>query len=264
MLTKVQKTIIVGNGASGMDIAMQIVTTCKSPLLHSSRSESFLLSDASSTKQECPEIAEFILEDRAVRFVDGTVEKNIDAVLFATGYFYSFPFLNTIDPPLIRDGTHVTNLYQHMFYRPQPTLAFPVLQQRVIPFPMAEAQAAVIARIWSGRLSLPTQAEMEAWEEELSKVMGDGRSFHLLKFPKDANYINAMHKWAMSATDSECKGKKPPFWGEKQYWMREQFPAIKKAFQDKGEDRHSVRSIEELGFDFERYKKERQIEKSLL
>lgn len=244
---------------------MQIMTTCKWPLLQSSRSESFLLSDASSRKQECPEIAEFLLDNRAVRFANGTVEEDVDAVLFATGYFYSFPFLNTVDPPLIRDGTRVTNLYQHMFYRPQPTLAFPVLQQRVIPFPMAEAQAAVIARVWSGRLSLPSQSEMASWEEETSKETGGGRDFHLLKFPKDANYINAMHDWAMSAEDGESKGKEPPFWGEKQYWMRERFPAIKKAFQDKGDDRHHITSIEELGFDFEEYKKERQVEqKSLL
>ncbi|GAB7349601.1 hypothetical protein MBLNU459_g0289t1 [Dothideomycetes sp. NU459] len=260
-----KKVVVVGNSASGMDIAMQIVTVCKWPLLHSSRSESFLISDPSPKKQDCPEIVEFILEDRAVRFADGTVEKDVDNVLFCTGYFYSFPFLDSVDPPLIGDGTHVTNLYQHMFYRPQPTLAFPVLQQRVIPFPMAEVQSSVIARVWSGRLPLPSDAEMKAWEEKTAVETGGGRNFHLLKFPKDADYINAMHEWAMSAKAGKSKGKEPPFWGEKQYWLREQFPAIKKAFQDRGEDRHSVRSIEELGFDFDRYKKEKQVEqKSLL
>ena len=52
-------------------------------------------------------------------------------------------------------------------------------------------------------------------------------------------------------------GKEPPHWGEKAYWMRERFPAIKKAFQDFGEDRHSKRTLEDVGFSFEEWKRER-------
>jgi cation diffusion facilitator CzcD-associated flavoprotein CzcO len=255
------KTVVVGNGASGIDIAMQILTTCKHPLLQSQRSDSFLLSDTSPKKQERPEIVEFVLQDKAVRFADGTIEKDIDAVLFCTGYFYSFPFLNSLDPPLVTTGTHVENLYQHMIYRSHPTLCFPVLQQRVIPFPMAEAQGAVIARLWNNRISLPSESDMKLWEDQLLKdTNGGGRDFHLLKFPKDANYINAMYEWSMSAPDAASKGKKPPYWGEKEYWMREKFPEIKKAFQDRGEGRHDIRTLEELGFDFEKHKMERAVE----
>lgn len=244
---------------------MQIMTTCKKPLIQSTRSESYLVSDISSTKIDKPEIAQYILEDRAVRFTDGSVETDIDAVLYATGYFYSFPFLKELMPQLIGDGTHVQNLYQHMIYRQHPTMAFPVLQQRVIPFPMAEVQSAVIARLWSGRLSLPSEDEMKAWEDSVLEETGGGRGFHILQFPKDASYINAMHDWAMSAPDADTKGKKPPRWGEKEYWMRERFASIKKAFQDRGEDRHNITTIEELGFNFEDYQKEKELEsKSLL
>ncbi|KAK5999894.1 hypothetical protein QM012_004982 [Aureobasidium pullulans] len=260
------KTIVVGSGASGIDIAMQLMQACKLPLIQSQKSKGFLLSDPTPKKQEKEEIVEFIIQDRAVLFADGTVEKDIDSVLFCTGYFYSYPFLNNLDPPLVTSGTHVQNLYQHLIYRPHPTLCFPVLQQRVIPFPMAEAQSAVIARLWNNRISLPSEHDMKAWEDNLKNETSDGkRDFHLLLFPKDANYINAMYDWSMSAPDAETKGKRPPHWGEKQYWMREKFPEIKKAFQDHGEGRHQVRTLEELGFDFEKMKKESAVEqKSLL
>ncbi|THX83554.1 putative flavin dependent monooxygenase [Aureobasidium pullulans] len=260
------KTVIVGNGASGIDIAMQVMTACRHPLIQSQISESFLLSDPSPKKQERPEIVEFIVQDKAVRFADDSIEKNIDSILFCTGYFYSFPFLNNLSPPLVTSGTHVENLYQHMVYRQHPTLCFPVLQQRVIPFPMSEAQSAVIARLWNNRISLPSEEDMKAWEDNLLKeTNGGGRDFHLLKFPKDANYINEMYDWSMSAPHADTKGKRPPHWGEKEYWMREKFPEIKKAFQDRGEGRHQVSSLEELGFDFEKYKKDRLVEqKSLL
>lgn len=265
LLTSMQKVVVVGNGPSGLDIAAQIMTTCTKPLIQSQKSESMMLSDPSPSKTEKPEIDEFILEDRALRFQDGSIEKDIDIILYSTGYFYSFPFLRSLDPPLIGDGTHVQNLYQHMICRQHPTLMFPVIQQRVIPFPMAEVQAAVIARLWSNRLSLASEEEMRAWEQKTHDETGGGRNFHLLSFPKDANYINSMYDWAMSAPDADTVGKKPPRWGEKQYWMRERFPAIKKAFQDRGDARHKVKTLEELGFDFEEYMEQKRIEsKSVL
>jgi len=260
-----QKVVCVGNGASGVDIATQIMSCCKWPLLISQRSESFFLKGESPSKQDRSEIVEFISQDRAVRFADGSIEKDVDGVLFCTGYLYSFPFLDSLDPPLIGDGTHVQNTYQHLFYRPNPTLAFPVLQQRVIPFPMAEVQAAVLARVWSGRLSLPSEQEMKSWEDETYKETGGGRAFHLLGFPKDADFINAMHDFAMSAEDGDTKGKEPPRWDAQSYWLRERFPMIKRAFADKGDNRHDVKHLEELGFDYEAFQRERRDEcKSLI
>lgn len=47
------------------------------------------------------------------------------------------------------------------------------------------------------------------------------------------------------------RGKTPPKWSEKETWTRERFPEIKKAFADRGEARHSVRRVEELGFDYD-------------
>ena len=61
-------------------------------------------------------------------------------------------------------------------------------------------------------------------------------------------------------SEGETVGKEPPYWGEKEYWTRERFPAIKKAFQALGEDRHKVRSLVEVGFDFEEWKREKENE----
>ncbi|KAK3669964.1 monooxygenase [Recurvomyces mirabilis] len=263
-----QKIIVVGNSASGVDIGAQIQTTCKPPIIVSSKSESFLLDAESTKKLDKPPIAEFVVKDRSVRFEDGSRESEIDAVLYCTGYFYSFPFLQSLEPPLITTGEKVEHLYQHIFYQPHPTLAFPVLNQKVIPFPLAEAQCAIIARVFSGRLSLPTEHEMRQWELEWAKSNGDGRMFHVLKFPKDADYINMLHAWARGAdahdrakqssghesdgvSEGGAVGKTPPFWSGREYWTRERFPAMKKAFQDLGERRHNVRSLAELGFDYE-------------
>jgi cation diffusion facilitator CzcD-associated flavoprotein CzcO len=260
-----QKVIVIGNSASGADISAQVASHCQKPLLWSSKSVSMFSAthgSGGSTRKEVPPIKRFISESRGVEFEDGIVELNIDAVIFATGYFYSFPFLENVKPALIKDGSHVEHTYQHLFYAPQPTLSFLALCQRVIPFPLAEAQASVVARVYSGRLTLPSYDEMQKWEQDTITEIGDGRSFHLLPFPKDGNYMNAMSHWALSAPpkeglENDGKGKIPPIWGEWEFWCRENFPVIRRAFGEFGEKRHRIKSVEEVGFSFEDFKKEK-------
>jgi len=257
-----KKVIVVGNSASGSDISTQISQHCSLPLLWSSKSPSMLQTPTTATKREMPPIAKFHISDRAVEFADGTREQHIDAIVFATGYFYSLPFLSKLSPKLIGDGSHVQNTYQHLLYAPRPTLALLTLPQRIIPFPLSESQAAVLARLYSGRLALPSLSTMQAWEQAVVDEMGAGRNFHLLPFPKDGNYINEMSRWAFTATvkegvENEGKGKLPPIWGEWEFWCREKFPEIRRAFAAKGEERFGVRTLEEVGFSFDKYWKEK-------
>ncbi|KAJ4377470.1 monooxygenase [Neocucurbitaria cava] len=252
---KGKKVIVVGNSASGSDISAQIAPHCSTttPLLWSTRSQSLFSqthSDAPGTRnqrREVPQITRFLPSSsfyRGVQFADGTIESPIDAVVFATGYFYSLPFLSHLKPSLITDGTHVEHTYKHIFYSPRPTLSFLALNQRVIPFPLAEAQAAVVSRVLSGRLALPSLPTLTDWEATYTKQneISDPRNFHLLPFPRDAEYINEMAGWALSAERrdglaNEGQGKKPPVWGQWEFWCRERFPAIRRAFGAVGEAR---------------------------
>ncbi|KAF7504787.1 hypothetical protein GJ744_001720 [Endocarpon pusillum] len=257
-----KKVIVVGNSASGVDIGAQVGKVCKHPLLQSLRSENLFFSpDEVSWKENILEIVEFLCPEqysRAVRLANGWIERNIDAVIFATGYFYSFPFLQ-INPPVVTNGSRARNVYQQLFHIKYPTLVFPALPQRIIPFPMAENQAAVIARVWSGRLKLPPEVEMEGWEKRMLEERGDGKAMHTLNFPEDADYLNMLYDWAASATprqglENDQTGMMGTRWDDKSRWMRSQFPAIKKAYAEREENRFSVRTIEELGFDFEKWK----------
>lgn len=250
-----RKVIVVGNSASGLDIGGQIAPLCKAPLLASIKSESYLAPGASDpkVKLELPPISRFELDRRTVHFENGHRETDVGDIIFATGYLYSFPFLDRITPPLITDGTRVQNTYQHLLYAPHPTLALPTLNQKIIPFPVAQAQAAVLARLYSGRLSLPSYVEMRKWEEKRVAAAGSGNKFHEFKFPEDGEYLNMLHDWASQADlrnglEEEGRGKKPPRWDSKDFWTRERFPAIRKAFVSKGQERDTVRRLEEIGF----------------
>ena len=151
----------------------------------------------------------------------------------------------------------VQHVYRHIFYEYRPTLAFLGLPVKIIPFFVSETQAAVISRVWSGRLTLPTPKEMHQWENSVVTERGHERGFHILGFPLDVDYLDELRDWALTAVPNPAlhsnggRGKLPRRWGEKERWARERFQAIKKAFAERGDERHRIRSMEELGFDFE-------------
>ncbi|KAJ5181217.1 hypothetical protein N7491_000772 [Penicillium cf. griseofulvum] len=159
-----KKVVVVGSSASGLDIGAQINEVSQGKVLVSQRSESYLAAPPNGDKIICPEIVEFLPPsyDRGIKFADGRIEEHIDAIVFCTGYFYSYPFLSSLNPPVVTHGWRTMNVYQQLFYIEHPTLVFPVLSQRVIPFPMAENHAAVFSRVWSARLTLPPKDEMKA------------------------------------------------------------------------------------------------------
>jgi cation diffusion facilitator CzcD-associated flavoprotein CzcO len=99
-----------------------------------------------------------LLGDR-VRFADGSIEP-IDAIIYATGYDISFPFL---DPQLVSAPENVLPLYKRMFKPGLDDLAFIGLGQPIPTiFPFSELQSKLAARWLSGDWAPPTDAEMQA------------------------------------------------------------------------------------------------------
>jgi cation diffusion facilitator CzcD-associated flavoprotein CzcO len=244
-----QKVLIIGYAASGRDIFTQIARCSHLPVIISHRSSTLVEHDTVRA-QFMPEVVEFLpssSQAKSVRFLNGHVETNLDAVIFCTGYLYSYPFLSAIQPPFIGTGERVQHLYQHIFSIDHPSLAFVGLPKPIIPFPTCEGQAAVIARAWSGRLQLPSMRAMREWETTVVVEQGGGKKFHDLTFPKDIEYHNTLVEWSLQAKDGG-RGKLPKKWSSKDRWVRERCPAIKQAFLDKGETRHMIMTMDALDF----------------
>ncbi|KAI1619535.1 dimethylaniline monooxygenase (N-oxide forming) [Exophiala viscosa] len=264
---KDKKVLVIGNSASGLDIATQIAKYCKGPVLLSARSVSaFGTLPPAEWREDVDEVVDFLSQEegnRAVRFRSGRIVKDLDSIVFATGYFYTFPFLSGLLPPIVTDGLRIRGLYQDLFHIEHPTLAFPVVNLKVIPFPLSQNEGALIARVWSGRLDIPPTLEMKQWELDKISQNGDGKHFHLKKFPQDAAQVNELYAWAEKARrreglENDGQGKLGTRWDERQVWMRSQFPNIKAAYAKRGEAKLKVRTMEELGFDFDEWRKTAQ------
>lgn len=251
-----KKVVVVGSAASGSDIASQISGVCQQPLLLSQR-KGVPPTPPQQTKENAPiklvpGIIEFKWEDdRSLTFADGSIETGVDAVVFATGYLYNFPFIKSPELDLIDDGMRVKHAYQHIFHIDHPTLTLPGLPLKVLPLPLSEAQAAVITGVWSGRLTLPSTTEMRQWERDRLEATGGGRAFHVFDYPRDFEYQRMLALWAAQNGGGK---KQPPTFDRRASWARERFPDIKKAFARAGDARKEIRNIEELGFV---YKEER-------
>jgi len=103
------------------------------------------------------------LEGRQVRFVDGRVEA-YDAVIAATGYRISFPFL---DPELVRtflDPERMeVRLYLHIFHPRHRNLFFiGLLQPNGCLWNLSDLQAQLVANYIIGKYRLPDPERMEA------------------------------------------------------------------------------------------------------
>jgi cation diffusion facilitator CzcD-associated flavoprotein CzcO len=251
-----QKVIVIGNGPSGIDISDQLAPFCSSLIVsaHTPSEAPQLFPNIISL----PEIISLDNDISSIRFANGHVEKGVDAIIFCTGYLYSLPFLHLPEssPPTITTGERVQNTYEHIFYSPDPTVSFVGLPQRIIPFPDAESQSSVIARVYSGRLELPDFSVMKSWEADRIKEKGDRRAFHLMPFPEDRKYMNDLYLWAEKAGE----GLMPKWWDEEATWIRERASGLKGAIRKLNIEGagSKVSTIEQLGLSFEEWKKEKE------
>ncbi|CAN9500628.1 unnamed protein product [Ophioblennius macclurei] len=125
----------------------------------------------SGTVQVKPNIRRF--SGSSVEFDDGSIVEDVDLVVFATGYTFSYPFLSS---NVISVSNNKTPLYKYVFPPDlaRPTLAFIGLVQPLgAIMPISEIQARWATRVFKGCKKLPSKEEMlkdiESKEEAMAR-----------------------------------------------------------------------------------------------
>ncbi|RUS16659.1 hypothetical protein BC937DRAFT_90946 [Endogone sp. FLAS-F59071] len=209
---KVNSTVLViGNAPSAIDIARE-ATFFARKVYRSIRSPAPTANDPSSldASQKLvntkPEIKRFHPphdqhSKGTIEFVDGTLlTDEVDIIVAATGYLFSFPFLSHLATPpdvssptpttLVTNGLVVHNLYRYLFYIPNPTLCFIGLPLRIVPLPLCQFQAMLVGRVWSAEIRLPDETAMRSWYKE----MENGEWFRF-EVEREVAYNNALLAW---------------------------------------------------------------------
>ncbi|XP_068448896.1 flavin-containing monooxygenase 5-like [Clinocottus analis] len=112
----------------------------------------------SGTVQVKPNVRRF--QGSSVEFDDGSVVEDVDLVVFATGYRFSFPFLAS---HVVSASENKAFLYKYVFppEMDRPTLAIIGLVQPLgAIMPISEMQARWATRVFKGCIKLPSAASM--------------------------------------------------------------------------------------------------------
>lgn len=169
------KTIVlVGAGASGIDISLDLCNQAQ--IVYLSHHGNRFTCQLPSNLEQLSDIS-IIEDDGSIVFEDGE-RRQADAIMFCTGYMFSFPFLSKECGITVHDS-RVTPLYKHLFNIKYPSMAFIGLPIRICPFPQFSLQARLIAAVLMQKTILPSTEEMlEDEENDFQAKMSQGIKHH--------------------------------------------------------------------------------------
>ncbi|XP_035945093.2 flavin-containing monooxygenase 5 isoform X1 [Halichoerus grypus] len=132
--------------------------------------------------------------ETAAIFDDGSREDHVDAVIFATGYTFAFPFLEDS----VQVVKNKISLYKKVFppNLEKPTLAIiGLIQPLGAIMPISELQGRWVTQVFKGLKTLPSQSEMKAEitkaQEEIAKRYVESQR-HTIQ----GDYIDTMEELA--------------------------------------------------------------------
>lgn len=132
----------------------------------------------------------------SIEFSDGTVLESIDAVVFATGYYFDYGFLSPEADPTTFPAREFNNaphanglvyprLYQGLLSTKYPSsLAFmgPFRGHSFTAFSNADLSSQAISQLWLGNYPMPSSAEMEAWcDANYASSLWQIKNWHIQK-----------------------------------------------------------------------------------
>ena len=178
---KGRRVVVLGSSVSGGDLSREVGEVAE--VFFSGRlfAGAPPLSEQTRAVKRCPPVDR--LDGCDVVLTNGERIPGVDIVLFCTGYWYRFPFLNA---QVVSVGDNwVKGLYRQLIGVRHPTLAFIGLPFRIVPFPFFQRQARWFARTLSGRFPLPTMAERRrTHRREIGELRKSGvaeRHFHRME-----------------------------------------------------------------------------------
>ncbi|KIW67514.1 hypothetical protein PV04_06758 [Phialophora macrospora] len=219
-----KKVLVIGNSASGHDVAAALVGSVRGPVYQSRRSRNRWEGDKPAPGIEWKPIVKRYLPKGDIVFDDGSTLSDVDTVIYCTGYKASFPFWNRHangSPIWTYEQNRLLGSYWHTFFKDFPTLGA-VGVPRVLTFRSFEYQALALARVFAGRnaRSLPPREEQERWERERWRlVSSEHRKFHDILWDngETMDWLRGLYDLAGLPT-LEGRGRYPPVLGDETRW----------------------------------------------
>ncbi|TDZ24363.1 Thiol-specific monooxygenase [Colletotrichum orbiculare MAFF 240422] len=182
---KGKKVIVVGGPVSSHELLHEVLPVAQHPVYASLRGEPiplfgwepFTHPHVSIQKQ----IVHLCHKTGTVTFEDSTKVKDVDHIIFGTGYTFSFPFLPKVQERVLQANSRLPGVYYHAWDIEDPTLAFLGMCGGGFTFRLFEWQAVAVARLLAGRGNpLPSKEDQREWERKRVAEFGGGRDYYTI------------------------------------------------------------------------------------
>lgn len=150
-----QVVLMLGAAASGTDISVELAAKVERVFL-AHRGDRIAAKMPPNVVQ-VQGVRGFVGGKRIVLEDDSEVE--VDTVILATGYHYTFPFLHPDCQVRVKER-RVGPLYKHLINIEQPTMCLVGIPVMVCPFPQFDLQVRFFIKVLLGDLQLPSKEEM--------------------------------------------------------------------------------------------------------
>ncbi|KAI8991779.1 hypothetical protein BDF20DRAFT_984386 [Mycotypha africana] len=207
-LTYLKTILVIGGGSSAIDIARELSTVGRK-VYQSIRTETELYRQTKPKDViRVNQVERFVHDDETntscIELANGDILTGIDLVIFGTGYLYSFPFLPFQKDNLIKTGQKVFHLDHYMFYHQDPSLCFLGLPIRIVPFPLIQRQAIVMARYWCKKI--PMLPYSISKKDDLADDDREERADFILGLEKEFDYNHRLGAWAEGWVEKNIDG----------------------------------------------------------
>lgn len=150
-----QGVFVLGGGPSAVDIANEISTRARKVYLCHLHEPYDL-----TNKVEQIEATIDHVDARAIHLTNGKVIRDVDEIIFATGYKFHYPFLDESSGVKVIDDVYVDGLYKHLISIKEPSMAFFSIPFILLPFPIFHQQVCFFVAVLKAKYKLPSKEEM--------------------------------------------------------------------------------------------------------
>lgn len=183
---KGKNIMLVGNGYSGEDIAMQCVKfgAVSATLVYRTEATGLDFEDWPITEKPLP--THYDAESDAFKFADGSGLK-VDGIIYCTGYKHHFPFLSDELQLVTKNRLVPDTLWKGIVHPNNTALTFIGMPDQYYTFTMFYAQAEFVRGLLEGKVQVPTKeamlADTDAWQkkEDIAHASGDHAAHHQLQ-----------------------------------------------------------------------------------
>lgn len=132
-----QNVLILGAGPSGIDISLELSEFANSVILcHKQKQPYKQIPD--NVKQEICTIK--AISNDEIQLDNGNRYKNIDTIIFCTGYNYDFDFLDPNCGIHVNKNGRIQGVYLHLINFTHPSMAIWSIPKTILPFPLFHNQ----------------------------------------------------------------------------------------------------------------------------